>query len=314
MTNTTPVYPAINSEILAKKKKAVRAKIVTFVVFIFPGLFIYFSYNIFSIIRTFYYSTMQWTGLSTQMKFIGLDNHIRAIQDPKLWLALGNNLKLVFVSIFVQISIGLVLALIVNTKMRGVKALRTIFFMPMLLSTVATGILWRQMMDPYYGLINFVFQGLGLDFLALPWLALPETALGSVLFVICWQYTPHYMILLRAGLTTIPQEVYEAATIDGASRSQQFRLLTLPLIMPTIQVSAVLSLVGSLKYFDLIYVMTGGGPNGTSELMATYMYKRGFAEANMAYASAISVFMFLISLILVILFMLFTRKKEETHK
>lgn len=305
-----PLGRTVNLEHHRAKRKAARSKILTFWVFISPGLLIYLLYNIFSIVRTFYYSTMQWTGLSTQMKFIGLENHIRAIQDPKLWLALGNNLKLVFVSIFVQITFGLVLALIINSKINGVKTLRTIFFMPMLLSTVAAGVLWMQMLDPYYGLINYVFQTLGLDFLAKPWLALPETALNAVLFVICWQYIPQYMILLRAGLTTIPQEIYEAAIIDGASRWQRFRSITFPLIMPAIQVSAVLSLVGSLKYFDLIYVMTGGGPNGSSELMATYLYKRGFAEANMAYASAIAVFMFLISLTLVVIFMFFTRKKE----
>jgi raffinose/stachyose/melibiose transport system permease protein len=254
---------------------------------------------------------MRWTGLSRQMTFLGLENHIRAIHDSKLWLALGNNLKLVFVSIFVQITLGFVLALIINGKIRGVKALRTIFFMPMLLSTVATGILWMQMLDPYYGLVNYLLEALHLSGLARPWLALPTTALYSVLFVICWQYTPQYMILLRAGLTNISQDIYEAATIDGANKWQQFWRITFPLMLSTLEISAVLSLVGSLKYFDLIYVMTGGGPNGASELMATYLYKKGFAEANMAYASAIAVFMFIISLTLVVIFLGFTRRKKE---
>jgi raffinose/stachyose/melibiose transport system permease protein len=245
------------------------------------------------------------------MTFIGLENHIRAIHDSKLWLALGNNLKLVFVSIFVQITLGFVLALIINGKIRGVKALRAIFFMPMLLSTVATGILWMQMLDPYYGLINYLLEALHLNALIRPWLALPQTALNSVLFVICWQYTPQYMILIRAGLTNISQDIYEAATIDGANKWQQFWRITFPLMLPTLEISAVLSLVGSLKYFDLIYVMTGGGPNGTSELMATYLYKKGFAEANMGYASAIAVFMFIISLTLVVIFLGFTRRKKE---
>jgi raffinose/stachyose/melibiose transport system permease protein len=298
-------------EILRSKRKAEIKKLISIAGFLLPGLVIYGVYNIYGIIRTFYFSTMRWTGLSRQMTFIGLENHIRAIHDSRLWLALGNNLKLVFVSIFIQITFGFILALIISSRIRGVKVFRTVFFMPMLLSTVATGILWMQMMDPYYGLVNHLLEKMNLSGLTRPWLALPETALNSVLLVICWQYTPQYMILLRAGLTNISQDIYEAATIDGANKWHQFWRITLPLMLPALEISAVLSLVGSLKYFDLIYVMTGGGPNGASELMATYLYKKGFAEANMAYASAIAVFMFIISLVLVIVFLSFTRRKQE---
>lgn len=301
----------VNPEALRRKRRAKLSKTGHLLLFLMPALLVYGLYNVYGVIRTFYFSTMRWTGLSEQMEFIGLENHIRAVQDPKLWLALSNNLKLVVASVVVQISLGLVLALIISSTIRGVKALRTIYYMPMLLSTVATGILWMQMLDPYYGMINKLLDAVGLGSLKHAWLALPETALGTVIFVICWQYTPQYMILLRAGLSNISEDVYEAATIDGAGKLQQFWSITLPLVMPTIKTSAVLSLVGSLKYFDLIYIMTGGGPNGASELMATYLYKKGFAEANMAYASAIAVFMFVISLVMVILFFAVTRKKGE---
>jgi raffinose/stachyose/melibiose transport system permease protein len=133
----------------------------------------------------------------------------------------------------------------------------------------------------------------------------------SVLFVICWQYTPQYMILLRAGMTTIPDELYEAATIDGAGRWQQFWAMTLPLLSNTIKTSAVLSIVGSLKYFDLIWIMTGGGPNGYSELMATYMYKKAFAEDRMGYASTVASCMVIISFIVIVIFQFITRSREE---
>lgn len=297
-------------EKLRLKKRAKLKNTGNILLFLLPPLLVYGLYNVYGIIRTFYFSTMKWTGLSDRMTFVGLENHLRAIQDPKLWLALVNNLKLVAASVLVQITLGLVLALIVNSTLRGTKMLRTVYYMPMLLSTVATGILWMQMYDPYYGLVNYLLGAVGLENWQHAWLGLPQTSLYAVLFVICWQYTPQYMILIRAGMTNISDDIYEAATIDGANKIQQFWRITFPLVMPTIKTAAVLSLVGSLKYFDLIYVMTGGGPNGSSELMATYMYKKGFAEANMGYASAIAVFMFMVSLILVASFLATTRKRE----
>ncbi|MHB8063229.1 MAG: carbohydrate ABC transporter permease, partial [Ruminiclostridium sp.] len=259
-----------------KIKRAIKQRI-TIVLFLLPALLVYGTYNIYGIFRTFYYSFMKWTGLSPKMTFIGLKNYIDLVTDSNIWFALKNNLILVVVSVVVQISFGLILALIVNSKIRGSKLFRTIYFMPMLLSTVATGIIWLLMFDPYYGLINQVFVSLGFKSLEhMAWIGDSKTAMIAVLFVVCWQYIPQYMILLRAGLTNIAEEINEAATIDGANKFQLFKSITLPLLAPTIKTSAILSLVGSLKYFDLVYVMTGGGPNGVTEVMATYMYKNGF--------------------------------------
>ncbi len=284
----------------------------TALLFIIPALLVYGVYSIFGIFRTIFYSTLHWSGIgpASAAESAGLDNYARLIGDPTFWHALQNNLLLVVVSVSVQLGLGMVLALIINSSIKGAKLFRTVYFMPMLLSTVATGILWQLMFDPYTGLFNGILKVLSPD-KKLSWLGSESVVMFAVLFVICWQYTPQYMILLRAGMTTISDDIYEAATIDGASKSQQFWKVTLPLLSGTLKTSAVLSIVGSLKYFDLIWVMTGGGPNGYSELMATYMYKQAFNRENMGYASAIAAVMVLISLVVVGVFQRMTRSRES---
>lgn len=284
-------------------------KIGTIAMFVLPALLFYGTFNIFGIFRTFYYSFMEWKGISVNMKFIGLDNFIELFRDPYFWNAVRNNFVLVIVSLVIQMPGALLLAVIINKKIKGMKFFQTIFFMPMLLSTVATGIMWILFYDPYFGLMNNFLQRLGLksiDFLN------GDTALPSILFVICWQFIPYYMIIMKAGMTNISSEIYEAAKIDGASGIQCFWKITLPLLMPTLRSSAVLQLVGSLKYFDLFYVMMGGTPNTSTELMATYMYKKGFSEFRMGYASSIAASMFVLCFVLACLFLMISNKREET--
>ncbi|MDR1905255.1 MAG: sugar ABC transporter permease [Treponema sp.] len=238
-----------------------------------------------------------------------MQNFINLFQEKIFWHAISNNILLVIVSIVFQLGFGMVLALIINTGYKGTKFFRTIYFMPLLLSTVATSLFWILMYDPYSGIFNWVLKIISPD-KPLSWLGSTEVVMFAVLFVVCWQYTPQYMILLRAGMSGIPEEMYEAATIDGASRWQQFWFMTLPLLSGTLKTSAVLSIVGSLKYFDLFWVMTLGGPNGYSELMATFMYKKAFTEERMGYGSAVAVCMFLISMVVIIIFRFMTRTKE----
>jgi len=280
--------------------------------FLLPALIVYGTYTLFGILRTFQYSTLKWTGIGpvTKATQIGLANYVRLMGDMHFWHAVENNFILVFVSVIFQLSLGMVLALIINSPLKGARFFRTIYFMPLLLSTVATGILWQLMYDPYSGLFNGILKFISPNE-RLSWLGSEKVVMFAVLFVICWQYIPQYMILLRAGMTNISEEIYEAATIDGASKWQQFWLMTLPLLSGTIKTSAVLSIVGSLKYFDLFWVMTGGGPNGYSDLMATYMYKKAFQEDMMGYASAIAACMVLICLVVIVVFQFMTRSREE---
>ncbi|MEW9032494.1 MAG: sugar ABC transporter permease, partial [Planifilum fimeticola] len=233
--------------------------------------------------------------------FAGLANYIAILSDDVFWLSLKNNLLLVVASLLTQLPLGLLLALLLFSPIRGLRLFRTVYFLPLLMSSVAVGILWIYIYDPNQGILNRTLDLVGLSFLKNSWLGSEETAFWSVVATVCWQFTPFYMILFRAALVGIPEEIYESASIDGAGAWKKFRHITLPLLLPTIITSSILSIIGSLKYFDLIFVMTGGGPNNSTELMATYMYKQAFSYFNMGYASTISFAMFLIAFIVTVL-------------
>jgi raffinose/stachyose/melibiose transport system permease protein len=300
-----------------KRKFNISSKIkygIMVALFLLPAFAFYGTFNVYGIIKTFQYSTLKWTGVGNGGTFIGLGNYKNLLADPTLWHSLGNNLILVVASISIQLPLGLLLALLLNTKIKGVKFYRTIYFMPMLLSTVATGILWSLMYDANFGIINSVLDTIGLGKYKTGWIGNEKTALISVIITICWQFVPFYMILMKAGLTNIPEELYESASLDGATGFKRFWFITLPLMTDTIRTSATLSLVGSLKYFDLIYVMTGGGPNRATELMATYMYKKSFVEFDMGYASSIAAFMFMVSLTITIVVQFFTKSREPRER
>lgn len=296
----------MNNDSAATKKLKKTGLVLLFVL---PALFFYGTFNLFGIARTFYYSAMDWKGISANKVFIGLSNYIAVAKDMNFWNALKNNLILVLASMFIQMPGALLLALLINSKLRFTKFFRTVFFMPMLLSTVATGIMWILFYDPNFGLMAKMIKGLGLK-MSTAFLQ-GSTAMPAILFVICWQFIPYYMILFKAGLSNVPEELYEAAKIDGANTWQCFTNITLPMIIPTMRTSAVLQLVGSLKYFDLFYVMMGGAPNTSTELMATYMYKKGFTEFQMGYASTIAAYMFLICFIFACCFLYATSRKGD---
>ena len=269
--------------------------------FIGPALLVYAVFVLYPIFSTFYYSLFDWSGIDNSATFSGLSNYIGILSDDVFWLSLKNNLLLVVASLLTQLPLGLILALLLFSPIRGLRLFRTVYFLPLLMSSVAVGILWIYIYDPNQGILNRTLDLVGLSFLKSSWLGSEETAFWSVVATVCWQFTPFYMILFRAALVGIPEEIYESASIDGAGPWKKFRHITLPLLLPTIITSSILSIIGSLKYFDLIFVMTGGGPNNSTELMATYMYKQAFSYFNMGYASTISFAMFLIAFIVTVL-------------
>ncbi len=296
----------MNNDSAATKKLKKTGLVLLFVL---PALFFYGTFNLFGIARTFYYSAMDWKGISANKVFVGLSNYVAVAKDMNFWNALKNNLILVMASMFIQMPGALLLALLINSKLKFTKFFRTEFSMHMLLSTVATGIMWILFYDPNFGLMAKIIRALGLKFSTA--FLQGSTAMPAILFVICWQFIPYYMIIFKAGLSNVPEELYEAAKIDGANTWQCFTNITLPMIIPTMRTSAVLQLVGSLKYFDLFYVMMGGAPNTSTELMATYMYKKGFTEFQMGYASTIAAYMFLICFIFACCFLYATSRKGD---
>lgn len=277
--------------------------------FLAPVTILMIIYIFYPIVDTFITSTYQWNGISADRTFIGIQNWITLLQDRSFWIAFKNNLIIMVLSIVIQIPLGLALATFLDFGGKKLTVFKVIWFIPLLMSSVAIGFLFTYALATNGGIVSTIsgwFGGGNIDLLGNP-----KTALLTVIAVICWQFTPFYMVYFMAAFTNIPYDVFEAARIDGATRGQYFWKIALPLLVPSMKSAAILSMVGSLKYFDLIYVMTGGGPGTSTELMATYMYKESFSNFNMDYGSAVAGGMFiLISLIALITMKLINGKKE----
>ena len=286
-----------------------RSEFLAAILFVLPALLVYLFYFIIPIPTSAYYSLFNWNGISPDMQFLGFGNWIALFSDPVFWKSFINNITLVIASILIQLPLALLLALLVSSRFKGNKLFKLLYFVPMMLSAVAIGMTWNFIYEPTYGLLNSLLSGVGLESLTRGWLGDPTLALGAVIVAICWQYIPFYMVIFIAALAGIPREIMDAAHIDGASKVQSFFLITIPLLSNTIKMASVLSLTGSLKYFALIFVMTLGGPNHASELMATYMYKQAFTSFRMGYGSTVAVFIFLISFLLTVIVLRIGRRR-----
>lgn len=261
-------------------------------VFLLPVIILLVVFIFYPIVDSFSISAYKWNGISADKTFAGLSNWSKLIRDGSFWLAFRNNVVIMVLSIVIQIPIGLAEATFIEFVGRKSTVCKVLWFIPMLMSSVAIGFLFTYALASNGGMISEIskfFGGKNVDLLGNP-----KTALFTVIGVIAWQFIPFYMVYCMAAYTNIPLDVFEAARIDGATRGQYFWRVALPLLMPSIKSAAILSMVGSLKYFDLIYVMTGGGPGTSTELMATYMYKKAFSEFNMGYGSTIACGMFIL--------------------
>jgi raffinose/stachyose/melibiose transport system permease protein len=263
-----------------------------------PALLIYLVFAILPILQSFYYSLMEWNGFSA-MKFVGLDNFVQLFQDSLFWNSVKNNIYVVLASVFGQVPIALFIALLLNRKIKGLKIFRTIGFLPVVLSTVVISLTWSLIFNSEQGLINELLRAVGLDFLAQNWLGDTKFSMIAVLVVVIWQFVGLYLIIFLAALQNVPQEVLEAAKIDGASEWTTTWKITIPMIWDTIMVAVILAISGSLKTFDLIYVMTHGGPAHSTDVMALYMFNETFSKLQYGYGSAVSVVIFFFSLILI---------------
>ncbi len=281
--------------------------------FVLPALLIYVFYFIYPIPDSAYYSFFRWNGISPKKDFIGFGNWIALAGDAVFWKSLLNNLTLVVASIAIQLPLGMALGLLVTSQIKGKRFLKLIYFIPMMLSAVAIGINWKFVYEPNYGLLNAFLKVIGLGGWAKGWLGESSLALSAVIAAICWQFIPFYMVIFAAAIAGVPPELIEAAYIDGASPSKTFFRITLPLLSFAVRTAVILSLTGSLKYFGLIYVMTEGGPNHSTELLATYMYKQAFTNFNMGYGSTVAVSMFLISFLLTLLVLGLGKRKAAAY-
>ena len=288
-----------------------RETALTAALFLAPAFLILIVFIFYPIVSSFITSAYDWNGISPNKTFIGIANWKRLLADSSFWAAFRNNVVIMILSICVQIPIGVALATFLDfaEKHKISKVFKVIWFLPLLMSSVAIGFLFTYALATNGGMISalsHLFGGGNVDLLGNP-----KTALLTVIAVICWQFAPFYMVYATAAFTNISYDIYEASVIDGATRAQYFRKIALPLIVPYIKNAAIMSMVGSLKYFDLIYVMTGGGPGTATELMATYMYKQSFRNFSMGYGSAVACGMFILISVIAIIFLGIVNKRGE---
>ena len=262
--------------------------------FMLPATLFFLLVIILPVILSGYYSVLEWDGFS-EAKFIGFDNYKKLFVHnmdgfPR---AVKNSFFFLVVSLFVQIPFSLLLALILGNGIKGEGFFRTVFFVPVILATVVIGQLWMKIYNPDYGILNVFLRTIGLESLERAWIGDTKTALVASFIPILWQYVGYHMLLLYAAIKTISPDIYEAAKIDGANGRQIAGRITIPLIIPMMKVSAVFSVTGALKVFDLIYVLTNGGPAGASEVPSTIMVKTIFKSYKYGYGSSMAVFIIL---------------------
>ena len=266
-----------------------------------PALIFFVVFTIYPLLYGFVISLYQWNGVGKKT-FIGLGNYVGLIQDSAFWAALQHNIIYAVGVVTGKVVIGLLLAILLTRKMKGITFYRICFFMPMMMSAVAVGYLWAYVYNYNFGLINSFLKAIGVPMNHLPkWLGSTDTSLISVIIVELWRGVGYHTVIFIAAIQGIPKELYEAATVDGANALQTHWYITFPQLKSTIILNVMLSLIGAIGTFDLIHVMTDGGPNKSTEMIMTYMYNQAFIGDRFGYASAIAYVAFLIILIFTIL-------------
>ena len=271
------------------------SKKVYILIFLLPALVLFCGVLIAPIGASAYFSFFDWNGLGAKT-FIGLSNYKELFTSNSIGFmkALRNSLLLAALSVFLQLPLALGLALTLGKKVKGERLFLSVFFMPVLISTVVIGQLWLKIYNPDYGILNVFLRWIGLGNLAKIWLGTKQTALGSVFVPILWQYVGYHMLLLYAGVKSVPPELREAAMLDGATDTQVDRYIVLPYIKPIIRISVIFAVTGSLKSFDLIYVLTNGGPLHATEVPSTLMINMLFLRNRYGMGSTIAVLLIIL--------------------
>jgi ABC-type sugar transport system permease subunit len=276
-----------------------------------PAVVVFVAFVIFPVLLAAYYGFFKWQGYGPPTDWVGLGNYKLILTDPAFHQVLFHNFFILVLSLVIQGPIAIILALLLNQKIKGRSIIRVLIFVPYVISEVIVGTGMSLMLQDK-GAVNDLLQNVGLGFIHPSWLSDPNIALWTLMLVISWKYIGFAVILMLAGLQSIPEELFEAAQIDGASYWQIQRRITLPLLGPTIRIWAFLSIIGSLQLFDLVYIIWGqyvAGTAGTST-MATYMVAQGRGSGNYGYGNAVAVVMFVVSLIVALIYQRFVLRRD----
>ena len=291
-------------------KKTLAYKLNIFL-FLLPALLLFITVLIAPIIMSFVYSLTKWNGFTTP-EFIGFKNYVELFTSKSIniFRALKNVFLLALLSCCIQLPFALWLALRLSRPIKGKSALLSIYFMPVLISTVVIGQLWLKIYNPDYGVLNVLLRSLGLDSWTRIWLGDKKTALAAAFVPVLWQYVGYHMLLMYAGIKGVPTDLIEAAMLDGATDSQISRYIIIPYIRPILRVSVIFAVTGSLKSFDLIYVLTNGGPSHATEVPSTLMISMLFLRNRYGMGSAIAVMLIVLCFVFALLInMLFKEEK-----
>lgn len=265
--------------------------------YILPAILLIGTFVYVPIIQNFYFSLFKMNSYTDEKIFVGLSHYVRIFKDDVFYTSLKNNITYAIISVICQVGIGTMLAILIESKLTGRlrNFYRNVLFMPSLISVTAVGLLWYFIYNPNVGMLNAVLTKIGLENLTHAWLAEPDVAIYSVIAMSQWQYTGYIMVLILVAIQKIPQELFEAAEIDGANGIQKSLFVIIPNIKEMLLVTSVITVIGAFKLFTEIYVMTMGGPYNTTQVLGTYLYQSAFMFDEMGYASAIAVIIFMIT-------------------
>jgi len=276
-----------------------------------PAIIVFVAFVIFPVVMAAYYGFFKWKGYGVPTDFIGFENYVTILQDTTFHEALMHNGFIVVMSLVMQGPAAVILALLLNRKIRGRSLIRVLIFVPYVVSEVIVGTGWSLMLQTT-GAVNGFLEKIGLEGWAVDWLSDPDIAIWSLMLIITWKYVGFAVILFLAGLQSIPEELHEAAAIDGASYWQTQRRITLPLLGPTLRIWAFLSIIGSLQLFDLVYIIWGQYVSATAgtSTMATYMVLNGRNAGNYGFGNAVAVVLFIISLVIALTYQRFVLRRD----
>lgn len=277
--------------------------------FVAPAMILFGAFVLLPLLSAVYYAFTSWNGF-TAPEWVGLANFRRAFADTVHLAAYLHVVLYIIGTLFLEVAFGLVMAVLLNSNRRGFSVMRGMFFSPMVLSMTAAGVLWAFVLDYRTGLLNSSLRLVGLDSFAEPWLSQSSTALLAIVFVSGWRFAGFYMIIFFTALRRIPNNIYEAAVLDGASPVRQFFSITLPLLKQNVFVCVLLAVTGGFAGFDLFFVMTNGGPFNATEVPATWIIKQAFDQNQLGYGTALTV---ILAIVVVGISLIYLRLTERSN-
>lgn len=290
-----------------------KASKLTPYLYVLPAFLIVATFMYAPVFMNLYYSGFQMSAFSSQPKFIGFENYLSVFRDDVFYIALKNNALFALVSVIMQCGFGLIIAIFLESKLLGKSRTlyRTVYFVPSIISVSAAGMLWSFIYEPSVGLLNTWLKVIGQENLAIAWLGNSKTAMMAIIFMSQWQYVGYITILMVVAIQKIPAELFEAASIDGATAVLKAWHITLPQVKEMLLVSVVITTIGAFKVFTEVYVTTLGGPGQATQVLGTFLYSQGFINNKLGYASAIGIVAFLITFVLSIVQIKVTRSGNE---